>query len=48
VYVDDEVEVEDAEDEIDESPRVNKDSKKRSFFLEFDSGEVRFYHFKTT
>jgi hypothetical protein len=48
VYVDDEVEVEDAEDEIDESPRVNKDSKKRSFFLEFDTGEVPSCRFKAT
>ena len=44
--LDDEVEPEEAEDEVDETARVSasgaKKGKNKSFFLDFDTGEVRF------
>ena len=44
--LDDEVEPEEAEDEVDKTAKVSatgaKKGKNKSFFLDFDTGEVRF------
>lgn len=50
--LDDEVEIEEAEDDIVETTRDSttskNDTKKRSFFLDFDTGEVQSNYYKIT